>query len=46
MSRNTRGTRIEVVAYNENWPAMFDAEKVVIAAALGDNCVEFPPSLH
>jgi GrpB-like predicted nucleotidyltransferase (UPF0157 family) len=40
MSTKTNGPRIEVVPYNENWPIMFDAEKAVISAALGDNCVE------
>jgi GrpB-like predicted nucleotidyltransferase (UPF0157 family)/N-acetylglutamate synthase-like GNAT family acetyltransferase len=32
--------RIEVVPYDENWPAMFETEASGIAAALGDNCVE------
>ncbi|WP_373470526.1 GrpB family protein [Candidatus Endomicrobiellum cubanum] len=31
--------RIEVVPYNPNWPAMFENEKRIIHAALGDNCV-------
>jgi GrpB-like predicted nucleotidyltransferase (UPF0157 family)/GNAT superfamily N-acetyltransferase len=31
---------IEVVPYNADWPAMFDAERAVIAAALSSNCAE------
>jgi GrpB-like predicted nucleotidyltransferase (UPF0157 family) len=31
--------RIEVVPYDPNWPAMFEAEKEIISAALGDNCI-------
>ncbi|MDR1236539.1 MAG: GrpB family protein [Holosporaceae bacterium] len=30
---------IEVVGYDSRWPEMFDAEKEIISAALGDNCV-------
>jgi GrpB-like predicted nucleotidyltransferase (UPF0157 family)/GNAT superfamily N-acetyltransferase len=36
----TTNARIKVVPYDENWPAMFDAEKAIIVAALGDNCME------
>jgi GrpB-like predicted nucleotidyltransferase (UPF0157 family) len=31
--------RIEVVHYNSEWPRIFEAEKEIISAALGDNCV-------
>jgi GrpB-like predicted nucleotidyltransferase (UPF0157 family) len=31
--------RIEVVPYNSKWPQMFEAEKEIISAALGDNYV-------
>jgi GrpB-like predicted nucleotidyltransferase (UPF0157 family) len=31
--------RIEIVPYDGNWPKMFEAEKALIAATLGDNLV-------
>ncbi|MDR1334006.1 MAG: GrpB family protein [Holosporaceae bacterium] len=31
--------RIEVVPYDENWPKIFEAEKAMISAVLGDNCI-------
>ncbi|MDR1982615.1 MAG: GrpB family protein [Holosporaceae bacterium] len=30
---------IEVVPYNPDWPKIFEAEKEIISAALGDNCI-------
>jgi GrpB-like predicted nucleotidyltransferase (UPF0157 family) len=30
---------IEVVSYNNDWPAMFSIEETIIRTALGDNCV-------
>jgi GrpB-like predicted nucleotidyltransferase (UPF0157 family) len=30
---------IEVISYDPNWPTMFETEKEIISAALGDNCV-------
>lgn len=31
--------RIEVIAYNPNWPALFEAEAKLLKQALGDNCI-------
>jgi GrpB-like predicted nucleotidyltransferase (UPF0157 family) len=31
--------RIEVIPYDSRWPKTFEAEKEIISAALGDNCV-------
>jgi GrpB-like predicted nucleotidyltransferase (UPF0157 family) len=31
--------KIEVVPYDTNWPKIFDAEKEIISAALGDNLI-------
>ncbi|MDR2107113.1 MAG: GrpB family protein [Holosporaceae bacterium] len=40
MNENTPSTeRIEVVPYDRRWPRVFEAEKEIIAAALGDNCI-------
>lgn len=32
--------KIEVVEYDPEWPAIFEKEKAIIKAALGENCVE------
>ncbi|MDR0340210.1 MAG: GNAT family N-acetyltransferase [Puniceicoccales bacterium] len=30
---------ISIVPYDENWPALFETERSIIANALGDNCI-------
>jgi GrpB-like predicted nucleotidyltransferase (UPF0157 family) len=38
-TNESKTKHIEVVPYDENWPKIFEAEKEMISAALGDNCV-------